>query len=54
MDEGRAEPEEGAERGWAVEGAGTWDASEDCSLGEVACAEEGGRELHRDQHNRAA
>lgn len=54
MDGGRAEPEEDAERGWAVGGAGTWGASEDCNLGEVACAEEGGRELHLGQHSRVA
>lgn len=54
MDGGRTEPEEGVERGWVVAGAGTWDASEDCNLEGVACAEEGDKELHLGQDNRAA
>ena len=47
-------PEEDAEREWAVGGAGTWGADEDCNLGEVACVAEGDMGLHLDQHNRAA
>jgi len=51
MDE---EPEVGAEREWAVAGAGTWGASEDCNLGEVACVAGGDMGLHLDQDNRVA
>lgn len=39
---------------WAVGGAGTLGASEDCSLGEVAYVEEEGKVLHLERHNKEA
>jgi hypothetical protein len=53
-DGAQTEREEDAARGWAVGGAGTLGASEDCNPGEVAYVEEGDKVLHLEGDNMEA